>query len=160
MAKHEFMSHFKNRFDRPSSVRLSLDMSFPNQLSLDFKDELEKNVTKDELKRAVWDCGLDKSPGLDGFTFGFYLRYWSFLENDVMEAVSHFFQHGTFPKGGNSSFIALILKSQNANMVKDYRPISLIGSLYKIIGKILANPLVVVLGDIVSNVQLAFFRID
>ncbi|GJW26689.1 RNA-directed DNA polymerase, eukaryota, reverse transcriptase zinc-binding domain protein [Tanacetum coccineum] len=58
--------------------------------------------------------------------------------------------------GGNSSFIALIPKTQNDNMVKDFRPISLIGSLYKIIAKILANRLVVVLGDIVSDVKSAF----
>ncbi|GJU04884.1 RNA-directed DNA polymerase, eukaryota, reverse transcriptase zinc-binding domain protein [Tanacetum coccineum] len=156
MVKNEFMSHFENRFNRPSSARLSLDMIFPKQLSLDTKDELEKNVTKDELKRAVWDYGLNKSPGPDGFTFGFYQRYWSFLENHVMEDVSHFFLYGKFPRGGNSSFIALIPKSQNANMVKYYCPISLIRSLYKIMAKILANRLVVVLGDIVSDVKLAF----
>ncbi|GKF74740.1 RNA-directed DNA polymerase, eukaryota [Tanacetum coccineum] len=41
-------------------------------------------------------------------------------------------------------------------MVKDFRPISLVGSLYKIISKILANRLVGVLSDIVSDVQSAF----
>ncbi|GJX51860.1 RNA-directed DNA polymerase, eukaryota, reverse transcriptase zinc-binding domain protein [Tanacetum coccineum] len=40
--------------------------------------------------------------------------------------------------------------------VKDFRPISLIGSLYKIIAKILTNRLVGVLGDIVNEVQYAF----
>ncbi|GKA28019.1 RNA-directed DNA polymerase, eukaryota, reverse transcriptase zinc-binding domain protein [Tanacetum coccineum] len=59
-------------------------------------------------------------------------------------------------KGCNSSFIALIPKIPDANVVKDFRPISLIGSLYKIIAKILANRLVVVLGDIVNEVQSAF----
>nr|GFC46775.1 RNA-directed DNA polymerase, eukaryota, reverse transcriptase zinc-binding domain protein [Tanacetum cinerariifolium] len=43
-----------------------------------------------------------------------------------------------------------------ANMVKDFRPISLIGSIYKIIAKILSNRLVNVLGDIVNEVQSAF----
>ncbi|GJR43430.1 RNA-directed DNA polymerase, eukaryota [Tanacetum coccineum] len=156
MVRNVFMSLFENRFNHPFSARLSLDMIFPKQLSLDTKDDLEKNVTKDELKRAVWDYGLNKSPGPDGFTFGFYQRYWSFLENHVMEDVSHFFLYGKFPRGGNSSFIALIPKSQNANMVKYYCPISLIRSLYKIMAKILANRLVVVLGDIVSDVKLAF----
>nr|GEV01339.1 RNA-directed DNA polymerase, eukaryota, reverse transcriptase zinc-binding domain protein [Tanacetum cinerariifolium] len=60
------------------------------------------------------------------------------------------------PKGCNSSFIALIPKISDANLVKDFRPISLVGSLYKIIAKILANRLVGVLGDIVSEVQSAF----
>nr|GEU65248.1 RNA-directed DNA polymerase, eukaryota [Tanacetum cinerariifolium] len=41
-------------------------------------------------------------------------------------------------------------------MVKDFRSISLIGSVYKIIEKILSNRLVNVLGDIVSEVQSAF----
>ncbi|GJV32249.1 RNA-directed DNA polymerase, eukaryota [Tanacetum coccineum] len=160
MVKDEFLSHFKNRFDCPSSTRLFLDMNFPNQISSEVQVDLEKDVSLEELKRAVWDCGMDKSPGPDGFTFGFYRRYWSLLEKDVIEAVSYFFQHGSFPKGGNSSFIALIPKSQNANMVKDFRPISLIGSLYKIIAKIMANRLVGVLEDIVSDVQSAFVAVD
>nr|GEW92627.1 RNA-directed DNA polymerase, eukaryota [Tanacetum cinerariifolium] len=58
--------------------------------------------------------------------------------------------------GCNSSFIALIPKIPDANMVKDFRPISLIGSVYKIIAKILLNQLVNVLGDIVSEVQSVF----
>ncbi|GKE20707.1 RNA-directed DNA polymerase, eukaryota, partial [Tanacetum coccineum] len=66
------------------------------------------------------------------------------------------YYHGYFPKGGNSSFITLIPKTHDANMVKDFRPISLIGSLYKIIAKLLANRLVVVLGSLVNEVQSAF----
>nr|GEY47125.1 RNA-directed DNA polymerase, eukaryota [Tanacetum cinerariifolium] len=87
-------------------------------------------ISKEEIKKAVWDCGIDKSPGPDGFTFG------------------------SFSKGGISSFIILIPKTPNANMVN--RPISLIGSMYKIISKILANHLVVVLGDLVNEIQSAF----
>nr|GEZ70020.1 RNA-directed DNA polymerase, eukaryota, reverse transcriptase zinc-binding domain protein [Tanacetum cinerariifolium] len=71
-------------------------------------------------------------------------------------AVQHFFTSGNFPKGCNASFIALIPKIPDAKLVKDFRLISLIGSLYKIIAKILANRLVGVLGDLVSEVQLAF----
>nr|GEX73061.1 RNA-directed DNA polymerase, eukaryota, reverse transcriptase zinc-binding domain protein [Tanacetum cinerariifolium]GEX86564.1 RNA-directed DNA polymerase, eukaryota, reverse transcriptase zinc-binding domain protein [Tanacetum cinerariifolium]GEX87187.1 RNA-directed DNA polymerase, eukaryota, reverse transcriptase zinc-binding domain protein [Tanacetum cinerariifolium] len=56
------------------------------------------------------------------------------------------------PKGGDSSFITLIPKVPNANMVKDFRPISLIGSLYKVIAKVLANRLVTVLDDIVDEI--------
>ncbi|GJT40520.1 RNA-directed DNA polymerase, eukaryota, reverse transcriptase zinc-binding domain protein [Tanacetum coccineum] len=58
--------------------------------------------------------------------------------------------------GGNSSFIALIPKTPGANMVKDFRPISLSGSLHKIIAKILANRLMVILGNLVNEVQLDF----
>ncbi|GJV37172.1 RNA-directed DNA polymerase, eukaryota [Tanacetum coccineum] len=156
LVKREFLSHFKNRFDHPQDSRLQLDLNFPNTLQPDQIIDLECDVSKDEIKRAVWDCGTDKSPGPDGFTFGFYRRYWNILESDVVDAVTSFFHHGQFPKGSNSSFIALIPKTRDANMVKDFRPISLIGSMYKIIAKILANRLVLVLGDLVNEVQSAF----
>nr|GEU91829.1 RNA-directed DNA polymerase, eukaryota, reverse transcriptase zinc-binding domain protein [Tanacetum cinerariifolium] len=104
----------------------------------------------------VWDCGTDKAPGPDGFTFRFYWYFWYLIDNDVYNAVKYFFMHGEIPKGCNSYFIALIPKNLDANLVKDFRPISLIGSLYKIIAKILANRLVGVLGDIVNEVQYAF----
>nr|GEV79630.1 RNA-directed DNA polymerase, eukaryota, reverse transcriptase zinc-binding domain protein [Tanacetum cinerariifolium] len=94
--------------------------------------------------------------GPDGVTFGFIRRYWSLIEKDVVAAVQHFFTSGNFPKGCNASFIALIPKIPNAKLVKDFRPISLIGSLYKVIAKILANRLVGVLEDLVSEVQSAF----
>nr|GEY77412.1 RNA-directed DNA polymerase, eukaryota, reverse transcriptase zinc-binding domain protein [Tanacetum cinerariifolium] len=110
----------------------------------------------ENLQSAVWDCGTDKSPGPDGFTFGFYRRFWKVIEKYVVEAVTFFFCNGYFPKGGNSSFIALIPKKPDTNMVKDFRPISLIGSLYKIIAKVLANRLMPVLGNIFNEVQLAF----
>nr|GFA21010.1 RNA-directed DNA polymerase, eukaryota, reverse transcriptase zinc-binding domain protein [Tanacetum cinerariifolium] len=34
--------------------------------------DLERTVTYEEVKRAVWDCGTNKSPGPDGFSFEFY----------------------------------------------------------------------------------------
>ncbi|GKE31453.1 RNA-directed DNA polymerase, eukaryota, reverse transcriptase zinc-binding domain protein, partial [Tanacetum coccineum] len=65
----------------------------------------------------------------------------------------------------NSLFIALILKTPDVNMVKDFRPISLIGSMFKIIAKILANRLVFVLGDLVNECrskkkQSLVFKVD
>ncbi|GJU68981.1 RNA-directed DNA polymerase, eukaryota [Tanacetum coccineum] len=117
LVKKEFLSYFSNRFDQPYTSHLLLGSEFPNKLNLEQQMDLETNVTREEIKRAVWDCGVDKSPGSDGFTFGFYQRYWSFLEKYVEEAIFYFVQRGTFPKGGNSSFIALIPKTHNANMV-------------------------------------------
>ncbi|GKD01436.1 RNA-directed DNA polymerase, eukaryota [Tanacetum coccineum] len=156
VVKNEFLNHFRNRFDRPNSIRPILDMDFPNRLSMAQKEDLEAVVSSQEVKKAVWDCGTDKSPRPDGFTFCFYKRFWDLIESDVVAAVKSFFESGTFYKGYNSSFITLIPKILDAKLVKDFRPICLIGSLYKIISKILANRLVLVLGDLVNEVQSAF----
>ncbi|GJX20809.1 hypothetical protein Tco_0223486 [Tanacetum coccineum] len=126
VVKNEFLSYFRDRFNNPGVSRLILDMDFPNKLSQDQMQDLERMFSKEEIKGAVWDCDLDKSPGLDGFTFRFYLRFWILIEDEVVDAVNHFFNNGFCPKGGNSSFIALIPKSQGAKMVIDFRPISLL----------------------------------
>nr|GFA41372.1 RNA-directed DNA polymerase, eukaryota [Tanacetum cinerariifolium] len=53
----------------------------------------------------------------------------------------------------------LFLKN-DAKLVKDFCPISLIGNFYKIIAKILANYLSLVMTDLISDVQSAFVQID
>ena len=59
-------------------------------------------------------------------------------------------------KGLNATFIALIPKKVVAMEVKDFRPISLVGGVYKILAKILATRLRMVLGEIISALQNAF----
>nr|GEU50365.1 RNA-directed DNA polymerase, eukaryota, reverse transcriptase zinc-binding domain protein [Tanacetum cinerariifolium] len=155
--KGEFFHHFSSRFDKPGARRTHIEMRYPKTLTCDQQDELESDASNEEIKRAVWDCGIDKSPGPDGFTFGFYHRFWNLIENDVYDAVKYFFTYGVITKGCNSSFIALISKIPDTDTVKDFG-ISLIGSSYKIVAKILANRLVGVLGDIVNEVQSAFIE--
>ncbi|GJW01024.1 RNA-directed DNA polymerase, eukaryota [Tanacetum coccineum] len=75
MVKNEFLNHFKNRFDRPKSVRPMLNMEFPHHLNSMQQLDLEAEVSNEEIKKAVWDCGVDKSSRPDGFTFGFYKSY-------------------------------------------------------------------------------------
>ncbi|GKE19409.1 hypothetical protein Tco_1426986, partial [Tanacetum coccineum] len=68
---------------RGTRLALVLDMVFPNRLSLEQAKDLERVFVKEEIKEAAWDCGLDKSPGPDGFTFGFYRRFWNLIKGDV-----------------------------------------------------------------------------
>ncbi|GJV39152.1 RNA-directed DNA polymerase, eukaryota [Tanacetum coccineum] len=115
--KDEFFNHFKKQFSPPQSSRICFDYVFPTRLSSDQVEELERDVSYDEVKGAVWDCGTNKSPGPDGFSFEFYRKYWSFIDQDIFMAVKDFFMNGCFPRGCNSSFIALILKIQDAKFV-------------------------------------------
>nr|GEW21081.1 putative RNA-directed DNA polymerase, eukaryota, reverse transcriptase zinc-binding domain protein [Tanacetum cinerariifolium]GEW21165.1 putative RNA-directed DNA polymerase, eukaryota, reverse transcriptase zinc-binding domain protein [Tanacetum cinerariifolium] len=112
--KKAFRVHFESRFQKPSTSGLKLNFEFPNRLSSILATDLERDVSHDEIKSAVWDCGC------------------------------------------NSPFIALIPKVSDAKFVNDYRSISLIGSVYKVFSKILANRLSLVIEGIVSNTQSAF----
>lgn len=71
-------------------------------------------------------------------------------------AVKQFERSGRIDRGCNASFITLVPKVLDPSTLDNYRPISLIGSLYKIISKILAERLKKVISSVVSRVQTAF----
>jgi hypothetical protein len=62
-----------------------------------------------------------------------------------------FHAHGTFEKSINATFIFLIPKKLGALECNDFRPISLVTIVYKIIAKVLANRLKMVLEMVISN---------
>nr|GEW31071.1 RNA-directed DNA polymerase, eukaryota [Tanacetum cinerariifolium] len=140
----------------PTGPIISVDSHMFNQISFYQNVELESKVTYDEIKRAIWGCGTNKTPGPDGFSFEFIRKFWKIIQHDVVNVVHEIFASSKFPHGINFSFITLILKKQDAKVVKDFRPVSLIGSFYKIVAKILTNRLSLVMSDIIGDVQSAF----
>ncbi|GJU93037.1 RNA-directed DNA polymerase, eukaryota [Tanacetum coccineum] len=154
--KEEFHDYFATRFCETEPSSGYIDFNFPNKISGDQLADIESPISNDEIRRAVWGCGENKSPGPDGFSFEFFRKFWHVVGNDLCAAVTWFSEHYYFPSGCNSSFIALIPKCLDPKTVGDYRPICLIGSIYKVVTKILANRLSLVISDLVSEVQTAF----
>ncbi|XP_028108798.1 uncharacterized protein LOC114307598 [Camellia sinensis] len=68
------------------------------------------------------------------------------------KGVMEFHRHGKLTNGITSSFITLIPQKDCPESLADYRPISLIGSLYKILSKVLASRVKKVTPKVVSNV--------
>jgi len=75
-----------------------------------------------------------------------------------MRFLVEFHRNGKLTKGLNSTFIALIPKVSSPQRLNDYRPISLVGCLYKVLAKVLANRLRSVVGSVVSESQSAFVK--
>ena len=69
-----------------------------------------------------------------------------------------FHEHCQFERSLNATFVALIPKKPRADDIKDFRPISLVGGMYKIIAKMLANRLSVVLSKVISPSHNAFVK--
>ncbi|GAU34020.1 hypothetical protein TSUD_393660 [Trifolium subterraneum] len=90
-------------------------------------------------------------------TFGLK-DFWVELRGDVMRFISEFHRNGKLTKGLNSTFIALIPKTYCPKRLNDFRPISLVSSLYKILAKVLANRLRLVIGSVISESQTAFVK--
>jgi hypothetical protein len=94
---------------------------------------------EDKVLEAVRCMFGDKAPGPNGFTMAFYQACWGVVKTDVMRVMHHFHQYGTFARSLNATFVVLIPKKAGTTEVKDFRPITLVGSMYKIISKVLAN---------------------
>ena len=75
-----------------------------------------------------------------------------------MAFFDEFFRLSTFQRSLNSTFLILITKKRGAEELKDFRPISLVGSLYKLLAKVLANRLKQAVGEVVSEYQHAFIQ--
>ncbi|GKG17404.1 hypothetical protein Tco_0362361, partial [Tanacetum coccineum] len=63
LVKQEFRRQFTDRFQDPGSRRGSLNFPFPNRLNNDQVLELESPISNEDIRTAVWGCGVDKSPG-------------------------------------------------------------------------------------------------
>ena len=119
-------------------------------ISGDNADWLEKPFEESEVLEVIKEFNGDKSPGPDGFSMAFFQACWGILKTDIMAVFHHFHVTGQFEKSLNATFIALIPKKAAAVEIKDFRPISLVGGVYKILAKVLASRLRLVLGEIIS----------
>lgn len=110
------------------------------------------------MLQVIHSCDGDKAPGPDGFSMQFYKVCWETLKEDLMQTIHNFHQRGIFEKAFNASFVALIPKKPGAVEIKDFRPISLIGGVYKFISKLLTERLKSVIGKLVDEHQMAFLQ--
>jgi len=81
---------------------------------------------------------------------------WEVIGKDVVRAILYFQSTGFIPRGCNASFITLVPKKDNPSDLNEFRPISLVGCVYKILSKILANRLKKVLPSVIHENQSAF----
>jgi hypothetical protein len=80
------------------------------------------------------------------------------VKGDLKKLLLEFYVNGKIPKEMLSYFITLILKVPNPHSIFEFRPISLLGNLYKIVAKMLATRLGTVMDKIISKNQSAFIK--
>jgi len=98
-----------------------------------------ERLFQEEVLRALLSMGGDKAPGLDGFAIAFFWFCWAIVRNDIMCVFHNFHEHEIFKKSLDANFIALFPKKIGQLEVKDFKPISLMGTVYKIMAKVLAT---------------------
>ncbi|RVW54895.1 Transposon TX1 uncharacterized 149 kDa protein [Vitis vinifera] len=88
----------------------------------------------------------------------FWLFCWDVVKSEILGLFREFYLHGTFQRSLNSTFLVLIPKKEGAKDLSNFRPISLVGSVYKLLAKVLTNRLKLMMGEVISDSQQAFVQ--
>jgi hypothetical protein len=112
--------------------------------------------TVQEVNEALESIGDLKAPGPDGMPAIFYKKFWYMVGPKIQQEVLDVLNGGMMPDGWNETTIVLIPKLKSPERITDFRPISLCNVLYKLISKVIANRLKIVLPHIISPTQSAF----
>jgi hypothetical protein len=106
--------------------------------------------TEEEVYRALMQMAPIKASRPDGFSADFYQQHWGTIGPKVCKVALHFLNGSNLDDYINVTHIALIPKKTTPSCVSDFRPISLCNVSYKIIAKVLANWLKLILQHIIS----------
>ena len=147
---------YKQLYTENEGQRPLLDEVEFSRISGEDAAQLDRPFEEKEVYGVIKDCNGDKSPGLDGFSMAFFQPCWDFLKQEIMELFGNFHSQAVFEKSINAIFLSLIPKKVNVVSMRDFRPISLVGGIYKILSKVLANRLKRVILGIISETQNAF----
>jgi hypothetical protein len=154
----EVVAFFRKHFEESSWRRPQLDgVVFPSLSSLQMEG-LVVPFSVEEVRGVVEDADGNKSPGPDGFNFAFLKGAWEVIGGDVMTFMHEFHEKAILPKALSSYFITLIPKISNPHSLGDFCPISLLGSIYKLVAKVLTKRLCLVMDSITSKNQSAFIK--
>ncbi|GAU39501.1 hypothetical protein TSUD_68650 [Trifolium subterraneum] len=148
--------YFTNLFQQQNGERNSVINAVKTCITPEDNNALTAPFSFAEFREAIFSMEADKCPGPDGFSPSFYQYFWELCGNEIFKAGCEWLEGRSFPPNLNSTNIALIPKGDTQTSMKDWRPISLCNVLYKVIAKVLANRLKLILNKCISENQSAF----
>jgi hypothetical protein len=118
----------------------------------------DKPIDQEELFSAVNSMKLNKSPGPDGLPIEFYKQFWDNICNILFRSFIESLSKGELSVSQTRAIIRLIYKKRDKQLLKNWRPISLLNSDYKILTTALSKRLKTILPKLISNDQTAYIK--
>ncbi|KAL5854485.1 hypothetical protein ACOSQ4_004287 [Xanthoceras sorbifolium] len=142
---------------QPSSSDFSTASYFlERKVDTQMASRLGEIFTRAEVRTVVFEMGLNKAPGPDGFHALFFQKFWNVVGEDVSSVCLKVLNGGCSIEEFNATNVVLITKVKNPERMTDFRPISLCSVIYKTVSKVMANRLKEILPHIISSKQSAF----
>ena len=119
----------------------------------------EGPISEKECYDAIMSMSCDKSPGTDGLPVNFYRIFWDDLKELVCNVFNTCFNDGKLCPSMKRGIITLLpKKGKDTLLLKNWRPISLLNTDYKILAKVLSTRLQKVLPSIIHGDQTGFLK--
>ena len=154
--RRAIVSAFQDLLSNPGDWRASTDGLLFSRINKTVAQSLEAPFSMNEVHFTLCKMNGDKAPRPNGFTIAFWQFSWDIVKDDVTRKFRDFHNTRKFVRSLNSTFLVLIPKKGGAKDFKDFRSISLVGSLDKLLEKVLANRLKRVMYSVVKKAQNAF----
>ena len=129
------------------------------QLNEEEQESSEKDLTLEELRDALASFADNKSPGEDGFTKEFYQTFFDLIRKDLLNSYNDSFHKGSLSISQKRRSITLIPKGDvNLTDLKNWRPITLLNVDYKLLSKVLAKRMELLLPKLIHTDQTGFIN--
>lgn len=111
-----------------------------------------------ECEEALSCMKMDKSPGSDGLTVEFYKAFWNKIGNTVLRALNSCYSRGELSTSQRKGIISLIYKKNDPLNLRNWRPITLLNTDYKIAAHALASRIKPLMPKIISTDQNGYIK--
>ena len=157
-------SFYKNLYSKPRStpeheLKECEFIQYCKQIDENGKKLCDKDITVEELGKNLKNLPNNKSPGCDGLTTDFYKFFWVDIKFILLESLLYSLETGYLSIEQRRAVLSLIPKlNKDLRYLKNWRPLSLLNTDYKILAKSLGTRLQSVIAQIVSIDQSAYIK--
>jgi hypothetical protein len=132
--------------------------SVPSRVSADTNEGLICSLSVEEVVKAIRALPKGKAPGHDGIPMEFFQECEKEIAPDLHQAFTAMLNEGETSAFINKGIITLIPKSGDHARLNNWRPITLLRSIYKILAKLLTGRLQAILPNIIRQNQTGFME--
>lgn len=156
LIKSSIFDYYTNLYHEQAPSRPQLDDSVFPCLAQDKAASLELPCSEEEVLKAIQALGGDGPQAPTGFKLWYSAGAGIYMHGDVMDVVGDLMNNAHIDWRLKSTFLVLVHIKEVVIDVTNFRPISLMGSVNKILSEVLGTRLKVVMDELVSNHQSAF----
>ena len=145
-----------NQESLDAETKIFENLDIPKLTDLE-KLKCEELINEIELLKAVKALKNGRSPGSDGLTSDFYKFFWTDIKDILLDSLNYDISNEKLSIEKRRGILTLIpKKDKNRLFLKNWRPISLLNTDYKILAKVLSNRLIKYLPQLVEDDQTGY----